>query len=124
MRPSLEGGAGRHERQRRAHQTSGRETHDELDDNDGLRVQRTADIVGARGEMTITIVFSSTALQQEVFGSTRSRAVVLWSAMVAQRSEWPRVGLVACRSSSRRWRANLESETASYIAVNFCSIVI
>ena len=34
-RLSLEEGAGRHERERRAHQTSGQETHDELVDNHG-----------------------------------------------------------------------------------------
>ena len=38
--------------------TSGRTTHDEPVDGDGLRVQRRADIVGARGAMTIEIVFS------------------------------------------------------------------
>ena len=37
--------------------TSGRTTHDEPVDGDGLRVQRRADIVGARGAMTIEIVF-------------------------------------------------------------------
>ena len=39
-RPSLEEGAGRHERERRADETSGREAHDEPVDDDGLRVQR------------------------------------------------------------------------------------
>ena len=46
-RPSLEKGAGRHERERRADETSGRETHDEPVDNDGLRVQRWTNFVSA-----------------------------------------------------------------------------
>ena len=61
-RPSLEEGeegTGRHECEWRTHQISGRETHDEPVDNDGLRVQRWAHIVGARVSMTIDIVFSS-----------------------------------------------------------------
>ena len=50
---SLEEGAGRPEREQRAHQTSGREAHDELVDNDGLRVQMRAHSVGAKVSMTI-----------------------------------------------------------------------
>ena len=48
----LEEGAGRHERERRAHQTSGREAHDELVDKDGLRVQRRAHSIGAGSAVT------------------------------------------------------------------------
>ena len=63
---SLEEGAGRHERERRAHQNSGRVTHDETVGNDGLRVQRRAHSIGARVSMTIKIVFSIT-FQHEFF---------------------------------------------------------
>ena len=49
--PSLEG-AGRHERERRAGETSGREAHDELVDDDGLRVQRWANLVSAASAVT------------------------------------------------------------------------
>ena len=51
-RPSLEEGAGRHERERRALQTSGRATHDEPVDDDGLRVQRWANLVSAASAVT------------------------------------------------------------------------
>ena len=51
-RPSLEEGAGRHERQRRAEETSGREAHDEPVDNDGLQVQRWANFVSAESAVT------------------------------------------------------------------------
>ena len=56
---SLEEGAGRHERERRAHRTSGRATHDDPVYCDGLRVQRWANIAGARGAMTSKIDLSS-----------------------------------------------------------------
>ena len=51
-RPSLEEGARRHERERRAHQTSGRSMHDELVEDDGLRVQRWANPVSAASALT------------------------------------------------------------------------
>ena len=76
-RLSLEEGAGRHERERRAHQTSGREAHDEPVDNDGLRVQRRAHSIGARVSRAIKIVFSMTFQHEYSSGSTRNRAVIL-----------------------------------------------
>ena len=92
-RPSFEEGAGRHERERCAHQTSGREAHDEPVDNDGLRFHRTAHSIGARSavtnwrlkssmslrriascfKMTVKIVFSMT-FQQEFWKHAESRS--------------------------------------------------
>ena len=63
-RPSLEEGDGRHERERRAHQTSGREEHDEPIDNEGLRVQRWAHSTGARSAVTNWRLKSSMSLRR------------------------------------------------------------
>ena len=82
-RLAQEEGAWRHERKRHTHQTSGREAYAEPVDGGGLRVQKRANIVGAKGAVTFIIVFSSMPFQQE-FLEARSRAVVFWSAMVAQ----------------------------------------
>ena len=51
-RPSLEEGAARHERERRADETSGRAAHDEPVDNDGLRVQRWANLASTASAVT------------------------------------------------------------------------
>ena len=108
-RPSLEEAAGRHERE-----ATRSETHDEPFDIDGSRVERRAHINGARSEvveelyvteetcklfsaMTVKIVSSSKSFLE----ATRSCAVVFWSAMVAQCSEWPRIGLVASSVKSQ-----------------------
>ena len=63
-RPSLEEGAGRHERERRADETSRREAQDEPVDDDGLRVQRMAHIVGARSAVTNWRLKSSVSLRR------------------------------------------------------------
>ena len=94
----------RHERERHADKTFGREAHDEPVDDHRLRVQRWANLVGAASAVTDCfhdeqIVFSGRdlhtwrgcgifqclsrfGLQPDVSGSTRSGAGVFWSAMV------------------------------------------
>ena len=56
--------AERHERERRAHQASGREAHAELVDNDGLRVQRRAHSFNAGSAVTNWRLKSSMSLRR------------------------------------------------------------
>ena len=72
---SLEEGAGRHERERRADETSGREACDEPVDSDGLRVQRWANLVSAACAVTDCFQHDQIVFSGRDFHSWRGRGI-------------------------------------------------